>query len=47
MSRKLDSVICVGREIYSIICKLELEFPWKFNVVLDLCGFEDFEKKGQ
>jgi len=47
VSRKLDSVICVGRKIYSIICKLELEFPWKFNVVLDLCGFEDFEKKGQ
>jgi hypothetical protein len=27
--------------------KLELEFPWKSNVVLDSCGSEDFEKRGQ
>jgi hypothetical protein len=46
VSRKPDRVICVGRGIYITICKLELEFLWKSNVVLDLCGFEDFEKRG-
>jgi len=29
------------------MCKLELEFPWKSNVVLDSCEYEDFEKRGQ
>jgi len=47
VSRKLDCVICVGWGIYSTMCKLELEFPWKSNVVLDSCEYEDFEKRGQ
>jgi len=47
VSRKLDHVVCVGWRIYNIICKLGLEFLWKSNVVLDLCGFEDFEKRAQ
>jgi hypothetical protein len=47
VTRKQNRVICVGWGIYSTVCKLELEFPWKFNVVLDSCGFKDFEKKGQ
>jgi len=47
VSRKPDRVIYVGWGIYSNVCKLELEFLWKSNVVLDSCGFEDFEKRGQ
>jgi hypothetical protein len=47
VSRKLDREICVGWGIYNTICKLELEFLWKSNVVWDLCGFENFEKRGQ
>jgi hypothetical protein len=47
VSKKQDCVICVGWGIYSTICKLELEFPWKSNVVWDLCGSKDFEKRGQ
>ncbi len=47
VSRKPDCVICVGWGIYSTMCKLELEFLWKSNVVLDSCGSEDFEKRGQ
>jgi hypothetical protein len=47
VSRKQNCVICVGWRIYSTICKLELEFPWKSNVVMDLCGSKDFEKRGQ
>jgi hypothetical protein len=46
VSRKSNCVICVGCEIYNTICKLELKFPWKSNVVRDLCGSKDFEKKG-
>ncbi len=45
VSGTLDYVICVGRGIYITECKHELDFPWKSNVVLGLCGFEDFEKK--
>jgi hypothetical protein len=44
--KETGSVICVSWGIYSTVCKLELEFPWKSNVVLDLCGSEDFEKRG-
>jgi hypothetical protein len=47
VSRKPDCVICVGWGIYSTVCKVELKFPWKSNVVLDSCGSEDFEKKDQ
>jgi hypothetical protein len=47
VSRKPDGVICVGWEIYNTICKLELEFLQKSNMVLDLCGSEDFEKRGE
>jgi len=47
VSRKPDRVICVGWRIYSTICKLELQFPWKSNEVLDLSGFEDFENRGR
>ncbi len=46
VSRKLYCVICVDRGIYNTACKLELEFPWKSNVVLDSCGSKDFEKRG-
>jgi len=47
VSKKQDCVICVGWGIYSTVCKLELEFMWKSNVVWDLCGSKDFEKRGQ
>ncbi len=47
VSKKQDCVICVGWGIYSTVCKLELEFLWKSNVVWDLCGSKDFEKRGQ
>jgi hypothetical protein len=47
VSRKSNRVICVGWGIYSIVCKLKLKFPWKSNVVLDLCGSKDFEKRCQ
>ncbi len=47
VSRKSDCVICVGWGIYSTICKLKLEFPWKSNVVWDLCRSKDFEKRDQ
>jgi hypothetical protein len=45
--RKSNCVICVVWGIYNIVCKLELELQWKPNAIQDLCGSEDFEKRGQ
>jgi hypothetical protein len=47
VSRRLDHVICAGWGICNTVCKLAPKFPWKFNVVLDSCGSENFEKRGQ
>jgi hypothetical protein len=47
VSRKPNRVICVGWGTYSIVCKLKLEFLWKSNVLQDLSGSEEFEKRGQ
>jgi hypothetical protein len=45
VSRTLDHVIYVGWKIYVTECKQELEVLWKSNVVLGLCGSEDFKRK--
>ncbi len=41
----LDYVIYVGSGICVTECKHELEFPWKSNVVLGLCGLKSLRIK--
>jgi hypothetical protein len=45
VSRTLDYVICVDWGIYVNKCNHELEFMWKSNVVMGLCGLKFLKRR--